>query len=196
MAQVAREILLRLGTEPATPEGDPERYADLYRVARRLRDTGHRAIGLSPVNPRSVVAIAAIQLGLALGDATGETVAYYDAAGQQAAITALPAGDLIGDVAVVALAPRLVALSPRHAPEPPGRRRAATERVLREAVARYTRVMVDLTGFEATGEQAWAYDLVDAVALVARAGVTREPELIARHGEIPPERDLGVLLVG
>jgi hypothetical protein len=196
VAQVAREILLTLGIEPATPADDPERHAELYRVARRLRDSGRRTIGLVPVNAKkSAVAAAAIQLGLVLGDAAITIVAFVDASPGGPVLSSLAptAIEAVGDFALVTLAPRLVALTPQAEGGP---RRASLERALAEAARRYDYVLVDLTGFEATGEHAWAFDLVDGVALVARGGVTREHEIVAKHAAIPPERDLGVLIVG
>ena len=194
MEQAAREILLRLGIEPATPADDPERHAQLYRVARRLRDSGRRTIGLVPVNARSSVPEAAIQLGLVLGEAAIATVAFLDADPQSPLPSATPSGEGSENYTIVPLAPRLDAITPRGAPG--AGPRARVEPLLAEAAPRYDYLLVDLTGFEDAGEHTWAYDIVDGVALVARGGVTREHEIVAKHADIPPERDLGVLIVG
>jgi hypothetical protein len=86
-------------------------------------------------------------------------------------------------------------VAPRLEPQPGGRNAALIEHALREAAARFAYVLADFSRLERAGEHRWAYDLVDAVALVARSKLTREQEIAARHREIPPERDLGVLIV-
>src|SRR5690606_24189371 len=69
MAQGVPKKLLRRESEPTTPGHDPARYADLYRVARQLRDRGLRTIGLAPVDDRVATATTAIDLAIALADA-------------------------------------------------------------------------------------------------------------------------------
>lgn len=190
-------MLLRLGIEPTTPVDHPERYAELYRVARRLRDTGHHTVGLVPVGEHVGVPAAALQLGLALGDAAVKTVAFFDTNPQLPALTALEGnGAMIEGYAVIPLAPRLSAVTPRTAARPGGQEAPQIERALKETARRFDYVLADFTGLDRLGDHRWAYEIVDAVALVARAKVTREQDIVRLHREIPPERDLGVLIVG
>lgn len=190
MAQGVPKKLLRRESEPTTPGHDPARYADLYRVARQLRDRGLRTIGLAPVDDRVATATTAIDLAVALADAAAANVAFCDPHGRLA-VSDLP-GEPMGTHRVVVLREGVVVLTPHG--ERSGSA-AAIGPVLAEATQRFDFVIVDLSGFDARGEHRLAYDMVDAVALVARAGATREHALRDRHRELPEDRDLGVLLV-
>jgi hypothetical protein len=92
------------------------------------------------------------------------------------------------------LLPNLAVLTPR-APRPG----EAVER-LRSALVRGTatfgELVVDLTGFEQRGEHLAAFELLDAVATVARCGRTTARQIERRLRDLPDGRDLGVLLTG
>ena len=57
-------------------------------------------------------------------------------------------------------------------------------------------MLVDLTGFELIGEHASAAAGMDLVVVVGRTHRTREPALLALAQVLPPDKFLGVLLVG
>lgn len=61
---------------------------------------------------------------------------------------------------------------------------------------RYAHFLIDLTGFDAIGDHLNALEHLDAAIVVGRAGKTREAQLLAVCSEIPPEVNLGVVLVG
>jgi len=60
----------------------------------------------------------------------------------------------------------------------------------------FAHVLVDLTGFGKLGEHLEAIEMVDGLALVGRAGSTRESTLLAFLRELPRDKNLGVLLLG
>jgi hypothetical protein len=60
----------------------------------------------------------------------------------------------------------------------------------------FEHVLVDLTGFERLGEHIAATGYVDAIAIVARKDETHEQRLLRLAAVIPPQRMLGVTLVG
>ena len=72
--------------------------------------------------------------------------------------------------------------------------------VLRSAVAdrldAFGHLVLDLTGLDRLGEHLAAFDLLDAVLLVARSGHTTTRQVSRRLREIPERRALGVLLTG
>jgi hypothetical protein len=67
-------------------------------------------------------------------------------------------------------------------------------RVIQHSAELFAHVLVDLTGFKKLGEHLAAIDMVDAVVVVARAGRTTEHELLRVNHELPPHRNLGVIL--
>jgi hypothetical protein len=67
--------------------------------------------------------------------------------------------------------------------------------VLRET-ASFGELIVDLTGFDHRGEHLAAFELLDAVALVARCGRTTARRIERWLRDLPDGRDLGVLLTG
>lgn len=69
-------------------------------------------------------------------------------------------------------------------------------RVLRQGSELFAHLVVDLTGFDRLGEQWAAVEMVDAVVIVARAGRTREADVLALWREVPEARRMGVLLIG
>jgi hypothetical protein len=61
---------------------------------------------------------------------------------------------------------------------------------------RYAFMLVDLTGFDQIGDHLNAVELLDGVVLVARAGRTREKDLLRLQNQVPEAKNLGVVLVG
>ena len=69
-------------------------------------------------------------------------------------------------------------------------------RLLLDGSDLFAHTLCDLTGFELIGEHASAAACMDAVVLVGRAHATYEKTLLGLEKLMPPERFLGVLLVG
>lgn len=194
---MGEELLARVGIELADPNRSPETYAELIRIARRLDKSGLQSIGLWPAGKSAAVPPLAIQLGSALADLCHGTVAVIDA---NVYFPALPVAEesraeegpifttrwLHGSVALIV--PRWVGEVGAGVPQ------------LRETIERnrdaFAHLLVDLTGFDYIGDHGNAIALLEGVAIVGRAGKTHERELLERHLQIPPERNLGVILVG
>ena len=140
-----------------------------------------------------------IQLGLALCEVSGATVAVVDANLRYPGLPMLNRGKAV-DHEGSAFSTRwlrgsLALLSPPRA-ERAGEVVPQLARVLLEGAELFAHVLVDLTGFELLGEHATAAACMDAVALVGRAHQTRERELVQLAALMPQGRFLGVLLVG
>lgn len=179
------------------------RYGELKAacapIARRIRDDKLRAIGFVPSDPEVAIPPLLIQLGMALTELTGGTVAVVDANVRYPGLPTLNRGQSPDhDSSVFStrwLRGSLALLSPPHA-ERAGEVVPQLARVLIEGVDLFSHVLVDLTGFELLGEHASAAACMDAVTVVGRAHKTREPELVKLADLMPPGRFLGVLLVG
>lgn len=186
--------LEQIGLKLVDPDASPEVYAELLRVARRIRESHRRTIGLLPASPRVAVPAVAIQLAAVLADVCIGDIAFVDANTRWPALAALAPQAAQPQPVRVQLCDHVVAFS-----------RSGTdgridtewlERTLRVDAGSFVHALVDLTGFPAMGEHAHAFDIVDGVLIVARAGLTREAELLARDAEVPRSRKLGVLLSG
>jgi hypothetical protein len=188
-------VLVALGIEP----GDGELKAACTRVARRMRDEGARVVGFVPAEDGVAVPPVLIQLGIALTELTGATIAVVDANVRYPGLSGLsrdqkPDSDesvfstrwLYGSLALLT-APNV---------ESAGQVVPQLARVLLDGSDLFAHVLVDLTGFELLGEHASAAACMDAVALVGRTHRTREKELLELARFMPHGRFLGVLLVG
>jgi hypothetical protein len=176
-----------------------ELKAACARVARRIHNDKLRVVGFVPSNDHVAVPPLLIQLGLALCDLTGATIAVVDANVRYPGLPELARGQhtdheesvfstrwLHGSLALLS-APRV---------EHPGEVVPQLARVLLEGSDLFAHVLVDLTGFELLGEHGSAAACMDGVALVATAHETQEQELLALAPLMPPGRFLGILLVG
>lgn len=188
-------VLASLGI--ATDDG--ELRAACARVARRLHAERIRVVGFVPAEDHVAVPPVLIQLGIALGDLTGATIAVVDANVRYPGLGALSEGKQTdSDESVFStrwLRGSLALLSPPHV-ERAGEVVPQLARVLLDGSELFAHVLVDLTGFELLGEHASAAACMDAVALVGRAHHTRERELVELAQLMPRGRFLGVLLVG
>lgn len=168
-------------------------------VAQRIVRDGLRVVGFVPSNDAVAVPAVMIQLGLALCDLTGATVAVVDANVRYPALAELAQGQrpdhdtsvfstrwLRGSLALLS-APRV---------EKAGEVVPQLAKVLLEGSDLFAHVLVDLTGFELLGEHATAAACMDGVALVGKAHQSREEELVELARSMPQGRFLGVLLVG
>jgi hypothetical protein len=188
-------VLASLGIEP----GGGELRAACTRVARRIHNEGVRVVGFVPAEDTVAVPPVLIQLGIALTELTGATIAVVDANVRYPGLGMLNRGQrtdsddsvfstrwLYGSLALVS-APQV---------ESAGQVVPQLARVLIDGSDLFQHVLVDLTGFELLGEHASAAACMDAVALVGRAHHTREKELMELARLMPYGRFLGVLLVG
>lgn len=191
------DALRALGIDPLTDGAGAAAVAELARVARRLRASERKLIGLLPASPGVGVVATGVQLGLQLAQLTGAPIAFVDANARWPALSAIGAGTP-GDRAVFAtrwlhgtlalLTPRRVGAAGGGVPD--------LERIVEEGREMFGHVLVDLTGFEELGEHLAAVDLLDGVVVVAAARETREQDLLRLARDLPVDKDLGVLLVG
>jgi hypothetical protein len=169
------------------------------RIARRIHDDRYRVVGFEPSDDKVAVPPLIIQLGLALCDLTGATVAVVDANVRYPGLATIARGQRADrDESVFStrwLRGSLALLSPPQV-ERAGEVVPQLARVLLDGADLFAHVLVDLTGFELLGEHASAAACMDAVALVGRAHRTTEQELTALAQMMPVDRFLGVLLIG
>ena len=180
-------------------ERSGELRAACAKIARRIHASGIRVIGFVPGDDQVAVPPVLIQLGLALCDLTGATIAVVDANVRYPGLGALNRGRSADHEESVFstrwLRGSLALLSP------PGVERAGEvvpqlARVLIDGSDLFAHVLVDLTGFELLGEHASAAACMDGVAIVARAHLTHEQQLMELVQLMPRGRFMGVLLVG
>ena len=188
------DSLASLGLEPSAPA----QRAECVRIARNIRDSGARVIGFVPSDDQVGVPALLVHLGLALCDLTGGTAAVVDANVRYPGLPApvnTPQRALPSTVfATRWLRGQLALLSPAHT-EHAGEVVPQLARALLECTELFGHVLVDLTGFERLGEHATAAACMDAVAIVGRARVTREADIVRLAPQMPRRRFLGVLLV-
>ena len=211
------EALLQLGIHVVTDEDQPAVRAECIRVARRVQHAGRKIVGLLPSSAEIGVPAIAVQLGLALAEVTGGTVAFVDANLRWPAISDLAReadsdgagaptevgggeGPVDGAPVSEAFATRwlrgsLALLTPPRAGEA-GAGVPQLARIIRDGSELFAHVLVDLTGFKNLGEHLAAIEMMDGVLVVSRAGSTREDELLRLNHELPPRQLLGVLLLG
>jgi hypothetical protein len=188
-------VLASLGIEP----GGGELRAACTRVARRIHNEGVRVVGFVPADDNVAVPPVLIQLGIALTELTGATIAVVDANVRYPGLGMLNRGQRTdSDESVFSTRWLYGSLALLSAPqvESAGQVVPQLARVLIDGADLFAHVLVDLTGFELLGEHASAAACMDAVALVGRAHHTRENELLELARLMPYGRFLGVLIVG
>lgn len=194
-AESGDDVLASLGI--AT--GGGELKVACTRVARRLRDERVRVVGFVPAEDTVAVPPVLIQLGIALTELTGATVAVVDANVRYPGLSAI-SRDKQTDSGESVFSTRWLrgSLALLSAPEVERAGQVVPQlaRVLIDGADLFAHVLVDLTGFELLGEHASAAACMDAVALVGRAHHTREHQLLELARLMPHGRFLGVLLVG
>ena len=191
--------LQRIGIHVISDQEDPRVHGACVRVAQRLRQTGRKVIGLVPASEEVAVPPLAVQLGLALVELSGATVALVDANVRWPAFSSLASEEVrTQDEMIFAtrwLRGSLALLTPPRAWDP-GAGVPQLARVITQGSELFAHVLVDLTGFELVGDHLAAVELVQAVLIVARAGRTREAELLRLQYDLPDGKNLGVLLTG
>jgi len=194
-AETDDAVIASLGIE--VDSGDLR--AACARVARRIHGEQIRVIGFVPTDDQVAVPPVLIQLGIALTELSGATIAVVDANVRYPGLGALNEGKQTdSDDSVFStrwLYGSLALLSAPHV-ERAGEVVPQLARVLIDGADLFAHVLVDLTGFELLGEHASAAACMDAVALVGRAHHSREKDLVGLAQLMPHGRFLGVLLVG
>jgi hypothetical protein len=189
-----------IGIYVASDEDDPGVRAECARVARHLLTQGTRVVGLLPATRETAVPPVAVQLGLALVELSGATVAVVDANVHWPALSRIVelAPKRADDEAFFAtrwLRSSLALLTPPQAGEA-GAGLPELERLIFHGKELFQYMIADLTGFDLLGEHLGAMSLMQGVVLVAPAGKIKEEQLLRWSREVPPNRRMGVLLVG
>ena len=166
---------------------------ELIRIATELHRRGLSYVGLVAASQTADVASIAVQVGLALATVTGRPAGVVDAGGTW---ELRPAGSgSQSRFAMEWITDRVVAIAPRT-PSRPGARVLELEALLRDDSRPARRLVIDLTALVPSGEHAEAMSHVDGVIILAHAGRTTSQQVERRMLEVPPEKSLGVLLVG
>jgi hypothetical protein len=192
-------LLASIGIELAVGDALPAVRAECTRIARRLHAAKTKIIGIVPADPLVAVPPVAIQVGHALCEITGATVAVVDANVRYPGLSQL-AREAHADHDDTVYSTRwlrgsLALLTPPRA-ERAGEIVPQLARLLLDGVDLFEHVICDLTGLELLGEHASAAACMDGVIVLARAHRTHEDELLALRSSMPGERFMGVLLIG
>ncbi len=190
------EELRAAGIDVVSGHDRPALRAEFARLADRVRKRRARLVGLAPAGDEVAVPAIAIELGRALAATGAYPVGVVDAYGSWPGARELAAAAAQDRQALATswLFPNLAVLTAR-APRPG----EALQR-LRDSMAGETagfgELVVDLTGFDHRGEHLAAFELFDAVALVARCGRSLAGQIERRLRDVPDRASLGVLLTG
>jgi hypothetical protein len=188
--------LAALGIELARDDRLPEVRTEAIRIARRLHAAGTRAIGFVPTDHDVAVPPVLVQIGAALCDLTGATIAVVDANVRYPGLRSLVGNDQSEqEFSTRWLAGSLALLSPARV-ERAGEVVPALARLLLDGGDLFAHILCDLTGFDLIGEHASAAACMDGVVLVGRAHKSKEDEILALARVMPKDRFLGVLLMG
>lgn len=201
------ERLRAIGIHVITDEENPLARAECVRIARRLHLSRRKSIGFVPATDDVAVPPVAIQLGMALTELTGATIAVVDANVRWPGLAGLAepqdgsagrgqTSSLDGSVFHTRwVRGSLALLTPPHA-ERAGEIVPQLARLLLDGTDLFAHVLVDLTGLDLLGEHASAAACMDGAILVGRARKTREEHLLLMEKAMPANRFMGVLLVG
>jgi hypothetical protein len=203
------ERLRRIGIHIITDEEDPLVRAECIRVARRLHLSRNKVIGFIPSTDEVAVPPVLIQLGIALTELTGATIAVVDANVRWPGLAGLatpddPTDDTEPDLDAVDAGSvfrtkwvrgSLALLTPPKS-EQAGEAVPQLARLLLSGTELFEHMLVDLTGFDLLGEHASAAACMDTTVLVGRAHQSRENHLLTMQKAMPRGRFMGVLLVG
>jgi hypothetical protein len=192
------DLLKAVGIPRLDPEGSPDLYAELYRIARRVREAGRTVVGLLPTGPDVAVAPLAVELAFALADACEGAVAVVDANTRWPALQGVTSSkderSKKSGYRTTWIESFLAIMTPIETSE--AMRLDGLDRLLMHETQGFTHMLVDLTGFEKAGEHWGMLDAIDGVLLVGHPGLTREHEILRLHEDIPATKILGVILVG
>jgi hypothetical protein len=203
------ERLRRIGIRIITDEEDPLVRAECIRVARRLHLSRNKVIGFIPSTDEVAIPAVLIQLGIALTELTGATIAVVDANVRWPGLAGLatpddPTDETVEDLDAVDsgsvfrtkwMRGSLALLTPPKS-EQAGEAVPQLARLLLSGTELFEHMLVDLTGFDLLGEHASAAACMDTTVLVGRAHQSRENHLLTMQKAMPRGRFMGVLLVG
>lgn len=177
---------------------------DCGRIARQVRHSARKIIGLLPTDARAYPLPFARQLGFALSRLTQQLTVILDPE-QQAGLSreaCPPDGPLY--YAQVA-APSVVVVAPYDVA--PDGAKFEMVRLLMQFVGNgmdmaiaqgrpepYGQILVDLSGCRRPGELLGAVRFLEGIILVGRSGVTTERDIERAVRVVPEELNLGVLL--
>jgi hypothetical protein len=198
------ERLRRIGIRIIDDEQDPLVRAECIRVARRLHLSRNKVIGFIPTTDDVAVPPVLIQLGIALTELTGATIAVVDANVRWPGLAGLatPTDDdeeeavEAGSVFRTKWVRGSLALLTPPKSEQAGEAVPQLARLLLSGTELFEHILVDLTGFDLLGEHASAAACMDTTVLIGRAHETRENHLLTMQKAMPRNRFMGVLLVG
>lgn len=205
------ERLHRIGIHIITDENDPLVRAECIRVARRLHLSRNKVIGFIPTTDDVAIPPVLIQLGIALTELTGATIAVVDANVRWPGLAGLASpddpvdggsdqadGDLVdaGSVFRTKWVRGSLALLTPPKSEQAGEAVPQLARLLLSGIELFEHMLVDLTGFDLLGEHASAAACMDTTVLLGRAHQSRENQLLTMQTAMPRGRFMGVLLVG
>lgn len=167
----------------------------LARLARDLKHEERRHVGLMPVGREVPIPQVARDLGQALALLSQRLVLVLDPERRSVGVEAPGAGALATEAAV--LAPGVVALAPSRVAAP-GAKFESLKALVRFADGepeQWGLALLDLSGCTRPGELLGAFDAIDVVVLVGKVGDTTDAALRRAARALPPEANLGVLLV-
>jgi hypothetical protein len=193
---VARDDEAQLEAAGLSVAEDPAVRAECIRVARRLRASGRKIIGLLPAGNDVAVPPIGVQLGLALTEVSGATAAFVDANLRWPAISEIAGGRNDPDSPYAArwLRGTLALLTPARAGAA-GAGLPQLARLIQHSTELFEHALIDLTGFRKIGEHLAAIEMCDGVVVVARAGHTREEVLLRVRHELGRQL-MGFVLLG
>jgi hypothetical protein len=203
------ERLRRIGIHIITDEQDPLVRAECIRVARRLHLSQNKVIGFIPSTDDVAVPPVLIQIGIALTELTGATIAVVDANVRWPGLAGLASPDDqddeteadqeavdAGSVFRTKWVRGSLALLTPPTSEQAGEAVPQLARLLLSGTELFEHMLVDLTGFDLLGEHASAAACMDTTVLLGRAHQSRENHLLTMQKAMPRGRFMGVLLVG
>lgn len=186
------------------PAGGVEIDVDCARVARQLKHSARRTVGLLPASPKVDVRPFVYQLSLALSQLQRSLVVVVDPIRHWP--LSLEERDPVAEAAVSEDEPlffsarfleRAIALVAPHEVAPPGAKVEMLKIILQRLERAPTPIsiqLIDMSGFARLGEFLAAVELLDGVITVAQSRVSKEDELLFLASEIDPEVDLGVIV--
>lgn len=168
---------------------------DLARLARELKHAERRHVGLLPVGRAVSIAEVARDLGQALALLLQRVVLVLDPERRSVGGGDRGTGRSATEAAVVA--PGVVAVAPFRIAAP-GAKFESLQALVHFAEGepdQWGLALHDLSGYTRPGELLAAIDVLDSVVLVGRIGYATDVAVRRAARSLPPETNLGVLLV-
>ena len=148
--------LSAIGIPRLDPDESPDLYAELFRIARRVRESERSLVGLLPIGPNVAVPPLAVELGFALGDACEGAVAVVDANTRWPALRAIagPKDETSKKTGfrTTWLADFVAVITPPESDGEEGMRLERLDQMLREETQGFIHVLVDPDRVRTPGE--------------------------------------------